>query len=124
MSFKNIKGADSLNRKFAALPKAYRETIDKTLEKAGAEMARTARALVPTKTGTLRDSIGHSTETASDGIGRAVKVFAGDDDAFYARIIESKQPYFNPAFRLMRRLVKKRIKAASRRATRKIVGVA
>ncbi len=148
MTLKHIKGADRLARKFAALPKAYQQTIDKTLEKAAAEMARAARALVPEKTGTLKDSIEHSTGPASDGVGRAAFVMAGvessrdafgrftnpdpegGDRAFYARFVEfgtkdgsPARPFFWPAFRLMRRLIKKRIKAASRRATRKIAGI-
>ncbi len=147
MTLKHIKGADRLSRKLAALPKAYQVTIDKTLEKAGAEMARAARALVPVKSGVLRDSIEHSTGQASDGVGRATFVMAGAETvrdafgrftnpdpeggerAYYARLVEFghgtvvPQPFFFPAFRLMRRLLKKRIKAATRRATRKIAGV-
>lgn len=148
MSYKHIKGADRLARKFAALPRAYQVTIDKTLEKAAAEMARAARALVPERTGVLKESIEHSTGPASDGVGRAAFVMAGAETvrdafgrftnpdpeggarAFYARFVEfgtsdgrPARPFFWPAFRLMRRLLKKRLKAASRRATRKIAGI-
>ena len=123
MSFRHIKGAGRLQRQLGQAPKIWRETLDKTLAKAGAEMARSARALVPVATGALKDSIGHRVTDSRDGFGRAVEVFAGDEAAFYARIVEGKQPYFNPAFQVTRRLIKKRILSASARAAKKIAGV-
>lgn len=129
MRYKNISGGDRLARKLKALPKVYQETVDKTLEKSGAEMARSARALVPTRTGALKESIGHRVEASEDG-GRAVAVFAGDAAAFYARWVEfgtkaggMARPFFWPAYRLMRRLLKRRIRAASKRAVKKIAGM-
>lgn len=131
---KNIAGVDRWRRQLERLPEAYRVEIDKTLEKSGQDMARAARALVPVDSGKLRGSIKVELEGARDGLGRAVKVSAGDDAAFYAIMVEhgtkeapghvatAPRPYFWPAFRLMRRLLKGRIKAASRRAIKKIRG--
>lgn len=148
MALKNIKGADRLKRQFGALPEIYLKTLDKTLMKSGEDMARTARALVPRRTGTLRESIEATVGPASDGVGRAAIVIAGVETtrdahgrftnpdpeggarAFYARWVEfgtkggvPARPFFFPAFRLMRRLLKRRIKAASKRAARKLAGI-
>ena len=148
---KNIKGFESWRRKMRKAPKIYAETIDKTLAKSGAEMARSVRALVPVgRSGRLRDSVGSRVEAALDGSSRSVVIFAGDDDAYYARFVEfgtqastkgqrvsrasgdrkagrthtgtTGRPFFWPAYRIMRRLLKRRLKSASRRAARKVVG--
>jgi len=132
-------------------PKIYAEIIDKTLAKSGKEMERSVRALVPVgRSGRLRNSVGSKIEAALDGVSRSVVIFAGDDDAFYSRFVEfgtqgsqkgervsrasgdraagrthtgtKARPFFWPAYRIMRRLLKRRLKSASRRAARKVVG--
>lgn len=105
-----------------AIPPAYREAVDKALVSSGKQMVRSARALVHVRTGATRASIGYRTEADREGRGRAVVVFAGDDSAWWARILEFDSPYFWPAFRIMRKALNRRIRSASRRAIKKIAG--
>jgi HK97 gp10 family phage protein len=128
-------GASKLNRKLAALPVVAKDEMRKAIAQSAREIADLAERLVPVNSGTLAASIGWtwgappggSMVLAKGGVGDMVAtVYAGDDEAFYARWVEfgtakvAAQPFFYSAYRSLRKRIRRRIAAGSRRAARKV----
>lgn len=101
------------------------------------EMVEKARSLAPEDSGDLKRSINYTVgqyrpdnanvrgTTARNGGKDAVTVHAGDEKAYYADWVENgtasrpKQPYFYPAYRLLRRKIKGRISRAMTKAIKR-----
>lgn len=95
-----VIGLDRLNRKLAALPAAAQKRIREAMEASAKEIVAMMRALVPTDSGALRDSINWTWGNAPKGALTLAKVsqvgsgenvltiYAGDKDAYYARWVE------------------------------------
>jgi HK97 gp10 family phage protein len=77
-----------------------------------------AKALVPVNRGFLRDSIRVET-VASTGEKRTVHVIAGNSAVKYARYVEAKQPFMQPAFNLIREDLKAVLENAVAEETQK-----
>jgi HK97 gp10 family phage protein len=170
----NIKGLEQLKKKVAALPAATRNEIADAMAKGAGEMVDFAQSLAPHKT--LQDSIGwswgdlpkgkrslgtfgrggftkSSGGSAAKGSGTKddllITVYAGDDEAFYARWVEfgtkphslakgailkrgKKQttgiqhpgtaatPFFFPAYRALRKRINQRIRRAINKAAKRV----
>ncbi len=80
-----------------AIPTAMREAVKPAIEKSADEIVALAKSLVPVDQGPLRDSIGWTWGEApkgsmvianSVGDGLTITIFAGNDEAFYARWVE------------------------------------
>lgn len=129
------KQAQRLNRRMQAIPKAVRAAVQPALEQAGIDLKVTMRVLAPRDTGALEDSIavtlpGQSTPPYSQPGGSSVArenqvlVTAGNTSVRYAHLVEygtaeaDAQPYFWPAYRLMKKKLSNRIKRAIRKAVR------
>lgn len=149
-----IEGLDRLRRKFAQLPVLARQEIAKAMELGAQEVVNLAKSLVPVASGDLRASIGWTWGDAPKGsisLGQVkdagskmvISIYAGDDEAFYARWVEfgtsghingglfagtanpgaPAQPFFYPAFRASRRRLKSRItRAITKSAKRAAAG--
>lgn len=95
-----VQGLSSLQRKLSALPKAVKDQIAKAMEAGAEEIADTARNLVPVDELTLYESIGWTWGKAPKGSislgissrrpgdGLRITIYAGNDEAFYARWVE------------------------------------
>lgn len=109
--------------------------ITPALVKGGDEFASLAKTLAPVDTGALRDSIavtppGGSTPAFSQPGGSRVAgpteviVTAGDHEARYAHLVEygtsknEAEPFFWPAWRVLRTRIRNRINRAARKAVR------
>lgn len=107
------------------------EALRGALAEAGAEMVAKARELVPVDTGDLSGSIAwqYTRATQADaGRSPAIVVQAGADSpadpAHYVRYVEfgtpetAKQPFFFPAYRLLRRRLRGKLARAMTKAIR------
>lgn len=97
-----VRGLSKLQRKLRALPERAKDRISKALEESAEEIVRLAQNLVPIDEMTLYESIGWtygdppqgsiSLGSVRQGRGRddglKITVFAGNDEAFYARWVE------------------------------------
>ena len=94
-----VQGLSSLQRKLRALPLRVKALIREAMGKGADEIVAMAKSLVAVDDGTLRDSIGWTWGKAPRGsltIGSiketggdlTITIYAGDDEAFYARWIE------------------------------------
>lgn len=130
-----VKGLDRLQRKLVRLPQVARDEIRNALAQSAREIADLAESLVPQDTGKLAGSIGWTWGDAPKGSmtlargqagGLTVTVYAGDDDAFYARWVEfgtqkmAAQPFFFVSYRALRKRASSRIKRAQTRAAKKV----
>lgn len=101
-----VKGLSRLQKKLAALPVAVKEDIAKAMEQGAQEIVEFAQRLVPTDELVLYESIGwtwgdpprgsivlgRSRRRPGDGL--RITIFAGNDEAFYARWVEfGTQPH-------------------------------
>lgn len=128
-------GIGRIKQRLAMIPKNVRAAMVPELVKSGNDLAVTARILAPRDTGALQESItvtpgGSNTPPYSTPGGRvtvpelAVAVTAGNKDVRYAHLVEygtqeaAAQPYFWPAFRLMRKKITGRIKRAAAKAVK------
>lgn len=128
-----------LNRKLARLPVVAKEEIRKAIAASARDIADLAETLVPKDTGRLAGSIGWTWGAAPKGskvlarvLGQGAAsdmiatVYAGDDEAFYARWIEfgtkgrPAHPFFYVSYRALRKKIRTRMRTASRRAARKV----
>ena len=124
-----------LNRKLAQLPAVSREEIRKAIAQSAREIADLAESLVPVDSGKLAGSIGWTWGSAPKGsmtLARArsgdlvATVYAGDDEAFYARWVEfgtrnmGAQPFFFPAYRALRKRARSRVSRAVTKAAKKV----
>lgn len=128
-------GIGRIKQRLNAIPKAVRAAMVPELVKSGNDLAVTARILAPRDTGALQESLkvtpgGSSTPPYSTPGGRvtvpelAVAVTAGNKDVRYAHLVEygtqeaPAQPFFWPAFRLLRKKTTGRIKRAASKAVK------
>jgi len=126
---------DRLLAKMKAAERAPREAIRPALMQSGNELADLMRQLAPEDTGALKASIavtgpGQSTPPYSQPGGSRVAgetevlITAGDADTRYPHLVEhgtseaEAQPYFWPAYRLLRQRLLGRIKRAVAKAVR------
>ncbi|MBS0535379.1 MAG: HK97 gp10 family phage protein [Proteobacteria bacterium] len=135
-------GIRRLTERLNAIPVAVKEAVRPSLEQSGGELVGAMRSLAPVSAdgshgkppGTLKDSIlmtppGATTPAYSQPGGQhvvpenAVAVSAGNSECRYAHFPEygtkkmTAEPYFWPSYRLL----KKRIKARTKRAISKAV---
>jgi HK97 gp10 family phage protein len=123
------------DRLFQALRKsvpAVDAELRTALAKAGDEFVNTASRLVPVDEGELRKSIEWKPTKATQADSSrspAIVIQAGadqpGDDAFYVRFVEfgtpetPKQPFFFPAYRLVRRKIRGMLSRAMTKAIKK-----
>ena len=90
-------GIARLKARMAAIPKAMRDAVKPAMEQSASEIVDLAKSLCPVDKGVLRDSIGWtwgsvpngSMALAAETSGElTITVFAGNDEAFYARWVE------------------------------------
>ncbi|MDW9781814.1 HK97-gp10 family putative phage morphogenesis protein [Sinorhizobium meliloti] len=155
-----LRGLMELQRKLRALPGKARQRIREAMANGAGEIVDMAKALVPVDKGDLKDSIGWTWGRAPKGsitIGTVketggdltITIYAGSDEAFYARWVEfgtkphsvaqgadlsrnkrqdepdyhpgmSAQPFFYVSYRANRKRVKSRITRAINRAAKEI----
>lgn len=134
-----VLNVQRLNRKLRRLTVTAQEEVRTAMEEAADAIVATAKSLVPFDEGTLRDSIGWTWGDAPRGamvLGRVgprarvtemrITIFAGNSEAFYARWQEfgtqkmRANPFFFVSYRAHKKTVKRRIRAASRRAARRV----
>jgi HK97 gp10 family phage protein len=124
-----------LQRRLEAIPKSVREAVQPSLVQSGEELARMMRQLAPEDEGDLKDSIavtapGEQTPAYSQPGGSRlageleVLVTVGNEDVRYPHLQEygtahhEAQPFFWPAFRLLRKRLQNRTKRAVAKAVR------
>jgi HK97 gp10 family phage protein len=120
----------SLRKKLRAIPKAARDAAMPSLLKSGDELVNAQRALVPVRSGTLRDSIraeAHPDElkviVKAGGPATTKPARAGHGSYDYSVGVEhgtadmAAEPFFYPAYRLL----KKRLRSRTKRAISKAV---
>jgi HK97 gp10 family phage protein len=126
-----------LEARLLAIPKAVREAVKPDLEKSGRELVDTMKALAETSrdTGDLIDSItmtpaGETPPPYSQPGGsmvvpeNAVAITAGNKDVRYPHLVEygttkaPAQPFFWPAYRLLKQRISRRIKRGIGKAVR------
>lgn len=139
-----MEGLDKLNRKLAALPKAFRDEIRAAMVKGAEEMVGMAKRLAPVDSGALRDSIGWTwgdapagAMTLAEGTAGDLKITIyagtrdkslGDRDAFYAAFVEfgtvkmPANPFFYPSWRTLKKRLISRNSRAVRAAAKKVAG--
>lgn len=103
------------------------------MEKSADEIVALAKRLCPVDQGDLRDSIGWTWGDAPEGSvvlastkGAVLRItiFAGNDEAFYARWVEhgtaamAAHPFFFPAFRILKKRANNRTKRAVAKAVK------
>lgn len=133
MARTTVKGLDKLRAKLRAMPDEVRAAIRGALEQNAEELVAMQKRLVPVDDGDLRDSIkwewgsGDASRIGVKGeAGLAVKVSAGDENAFYAAFKEFgtvDQPataYFFPSYRALRKRMKGRVTRAQNKAIKRI----
>lgn len=126
---------EQLAKKLAALPAAAKEQIRDALVRSAREITDLMISLAPRDTGRLQVSIGFTFGVAPKGTisfgdvkfgDLKVTIYAGDDEAFYARWVEfgtqktRAQPYFFPAYRALRKPSKARVSRAMNKAARQV----
>lgn len=128
-------GLDRMNRRFAAVLANVRTVVQPALLKSGDELAGMMRQLAPEDSGDLKASIavtapGQSTPPYSQpGGSRTAKenevlITVGSTAVRYPHLVEygtadaPAQPYFWPAFRLLRTRLQNRTKRAIKKAVR------
>lgn len=131
-----ILGRARLQKKLNALPVFAKQEIRAEMEKQADIIVALAKSLVPVASGALRESIGWTWGRAPKGsivlqtaqaLGSelSLTIFAGNDEAFYARWVEfgtvnqPAQPYFYVSYRASRRGAKNAIRRATRKAARR-----
>jgi HK97 gp10 family phage protein len=122
-----------IRKKLKAIAPAIERTVAASLEKSAQEIVTLAKHLCPVDDGTLRNSIGWTWGDAPEGsvvlastgdkAALRITVYAGSDQAFYARWVEfgtkTSLPhgFMLPAYRTLR----KRIKSRTNRAISKAI---
>lgn len=126
---------DKLNRRMAAIPKAVREAVQPALAKSGQDLATMQRILAPRDSGDLQNSIevtlpGETTPPYSQPGGtrtakeNEVLVTVGNSDVRYPHLVEygtanaAAQPFFWPAYRLLKKKLARRVKRAISKAVK------
>ncbi|WP_036264422.1 HK97-gp10 family putative phage morphogenesis protein [Methylocapsa aurea] len=128
---------ESLRQRLASIPKSVREAVQPALAKSGNELASAMKALAaPSRdTGALIDSIhvtlgGQTTPPYSQPGGatlvpeNAIAVTVGDKEGRYSHLVEygtaqaAAQPFFWPAYRLLKNRIKRRITTSINKSVR------
>lgn len=153
-----IERRAQLLAKMRALPAEVRSAIKQALAEGADEITDMQKRLASVKSGDLRDSIGSTfgdyKPDNSNVRGVSVKggvsgdpdltvtIHAGDEKAWYARLVEfgtpphinggkfagslhpgaTAKPFFYPPYRALRRRVKSRITRATTKAAKKVAG--
>ncbi|MDR7147054.1 HK97-gp10 family putative phage morphogenesis protein [Rhizobium sp. BE258] len=127
-------GLGTFQRRMRAIPVAVKEAARAAMAKGADEIVAAAKAYAPVDDGALQDSIGWtwgdapegSFAIATQGTGDLrITIYAGNKDAFYARWVEfgttenTAQPFFFPAYRLLKKRTANRVKRAINKAIRK-----
>lgn len=125
--FRLVKGLAEFNRRWAAVPKAVRVNTRAVMEDQANKIVDEMYTLAPQDTGDLAGSISWTWGEAPKGtlvIGTVggqdygalrITIYAGGDDAFYARFQEfgtrkmPANPFFFPVWRVRKRRVKSAI---------------
>lgn len=127
--------SDRLKRRLDAIPRAVKAAVVPALAKSGQDLATMQRILAPRDSGALQDSIavtlpGETTPPYSQpGGSRTAKenevlVTVGNSDVRYPHLVEygtataAAQPFWWPAYRLMKKKMANRIKRAISKAVR------
>lgn len=128
-------GRERLRRRLEAIPAVVRKAVEPALMKSADEMADAMRRFAPRDTGALIDSItvsgpGQTTPAYSQPGGsqtvpeNAVAITAGNSEVRYAHLVEygtakaHAQPFFWPAYRLLKNRAKRRIRRAVGKAVK------
>ena len=127
-------GLSRVQQRLTAISIAIKEAVRGALAKSADEIVAAAKALVPVDQGALRDSIGWTWGDPPEGsfvIGSVgggnelrITIYAGSEEAYYARWVEhgtlehAAQPFFFPAYRLLKKRAANRVKRAVRKAIR------
>lgn len=96
------------------IPEKVKRRINRANEKSAEELAAMMVRLAPRDEGDLIASIRYFEVTGVQGGGIAWRVTAGDNDAFYARMVEfgngtaPARGFFYPSVRALRRLIRNR----------------
>lgn len=127
-----FRNKDILFQKLVSTVPEIDENLRKALADGGDEMVEKAKTLVPFDKGDLKDSIewNWTKKTQEDNArSPAIVISAGsqqrNDPEFYARWVEfgtvntPRQPYFFPAYRLLRRKIRGRMTRAMSKAIKK-----
>lgn len=108
---------DRFNRRMNAIPKAVRKAVEPALDKSADELVALQKQLAPVDQGDLRDSI----EKRPGAHDLSRKVATDDFKARWAEHGTTKQaaqPFFWPAYRLLRKRIDNRLKRAIKKAVR------
>jgi HK97 gp10 family phage protein len=91
-------GLGRFQRRMRAIPTEVRRAVQPAMERAAEEVCDIARALCPVDDGKLRASIGWTwgappegamaLGAVRDGAALSITIYAGNDEAFYARFVE------------------------------------
>ena len=126
---------DRLTRRLDAIPKAIKIAVTPALARSGNELAARMQQLAPEDTGALKNSVavtmgGNMTPPYSQPGGsmivpdNAVAITTGGDDVRYPHLVEygtantPAQPFFWPAYRLLRKRIQNRLKRAISKAVK------
>lgn len=136
-----IRNAERLLRKLTIIPQAMREEIRHALSDQADEITDMMRRLVPVEPGKpdLRDSIGwrwgRRAPKGSVGVATlqgaqrddlTITIFAADDETFYGTFVEfgtvkmAARPFFFVSWRANRKNARSKIRAAVRRAAKRV----
>jgi HK97 gp10 family phage protein len=124
-----------LQRRLEAIPESVREAVKPALAKSADELADAMKSLAPEDTGALKDSIaitlpGETTPAYSQPGGSRVAadneviVTVGNHAVRYAHLVEygtvhaHAQPFFWPAFRILKKRIESRIKRSISKAVK------
>lgn len=147
----NVIGRERLMRKLKKLPDLIKTRARQAMELAADEIVSTMKTLVPEQSGALKASIGWTWGKAPKGSmtvasvsssdrDMTITVYAGNDEAYYARWVEfgtsshvnggrfagtanpgtKAQPFFFVSFRANRKRAKSRISRAITKAAKEI----
>lgn len=154
-----ITGKDKLKRKLERLPEAFKAAAIAAMTKSANDMVAMMKRLVPVDDGNLRNSIGWTfgeppqgsriitqTKPLKSAGDIRLTVYAGNDEAFYARWVEfgtaphtlgrrqgkgkpktgalhpgsKAQPFFFPAYRIHAKKIKSRLTRALNKEAKRI----
>ena len=110
--------------KMERLPYAVREELEKAVREAAFMLVAEMKAVAPHEDGDLRRSI-TAYPLRLKRLAATWRVAAGDETAFYARMVEfgtprqTANPFFYPTYRRLRGRIRARFTAAIKRAVRR-----
>lgn len=158
----SILGLAKLERKLKRLPEVALVEIRSAMESVANQIVGLSKSLVPKESGALEKSIGWTWgrpprgsitlgKVARSALGKqlTITIYAGNDEAFYARWVEfgtaphslypradesrgklqgigdqhpgaAAHPFFFPAYRANRKEAKRKVRAATRRAAKRV----